>query len=742
MTSAKATTTIDSQHKTAGESREVERIEALLRSRGSALEALIVRAGAVRDRALTEIGRPGVVTYSRKVFIPLTRLCRDRCHYCVFVDTPGGLRRAGQQPYLSIAEAVAIARDGAALGCKEALITLGDRPEDRWAVAREWLDAHGMRSTLEYVHAVAAAVTAETGLLVHANPGVMSAAELSLMREVSPSQGMMLETTSSRLWATPGEPHFASPDKDPQVRLAVLKDAGDLGIPFTTGMLIGIGETLRERAQTLVALRDEHRRTGAIQEVIVQNFRAKPGTAMMSAPDAGAEDYIATVATARLVLDPSCRLQVPPNLSDPEELRRLLAAGIDDWGGVSPLTPDHVNPERPWPHVHELARLSAESGFTLRERLTVHPHFIREARESMTSRIHESLFDRVAGQADDRGLARDDALIEDLLEILGGGAEPLTDAQWAILLGASGEQLDRLCGLADLRRREQTGEAVTYVNNRNYDAAACLDDEELGAYVREAVDRGATEICVQGTRSATEQLRILRVITAAAPRLHVHAFRPPEVLAASRERGDSAGAWLHALRESGMRSMPGTAARILDDDVRARLTHDADISVQDWCDVVESAHRQGIVTTATMVFGHIETPQQQIAHLRLLADMQRQTQGFTELILMPAADVRSAQRRHDHAREARALTAVSRLMLGDTISHIQAAWPKVSTELLYALLRGGADDLGGTLLEGSIRPDAGQERGMELTNEDLRSISSAVGRPLRQRTTNYASVLP
>lgn len=374
---------------------------ALLGARGDDLEALLDIASALRDTGLRHAGRPGVITYSRKVFVPVTHLCRDRCHYCVFVQTPGKLRLAGIPPYLSPDAIVRIAERGARLGCKEALFTLGDRPEDRWPVAREWLAAQGHGSTIEYLAAVARRVTAETGLLVHMNPGVMTAAELALLKPVSPSMGMMLETTSRRLYEERGQAHFGSPDKDPAMRMQVLEDAGTARIPFTTGVLLGIGETAEERVDAMFAIRDVARRHGHVQETIVQNFRAKDATAMMHEQDLALQEYVAAVAVTRLVLGADARVQAPPNLTDARELDLLVRAGIDDWGGVSPLTPDHVNPERPWPQIDDLAALTAASGFALRERLTAHPHYVRAG----APWIDAALLPAVRALADDDGLA-------------------------------------------------------------------------------------------------------------------------------------------------------------------------------------------------------------------------------------------------------------------------------------------------------------------------------------------------
>ncbi|KSU57156.1 MULTISPECIES: 7,8-didemethyl-8-hydroxy-5-deazariboflavin synthase CofG [unclassified Gordonia (in: high G+C Gram-positive bacteria)] len=376
----------------------------LLSCAGDDLVELQSIAGALRDEGLAAVGRSRQITYSRKVFIPLTRLCRDRCHYCTFVTVPGKLARAGEGLYLELDEVVDLARRGAELGCKEALFTLGDRPEDRWPQAGEWLAERGYSSTLDYVRAAAVAVLSETGLLPHLNPGVMSLEELLRLRPVAPSMGMMLETTSRRLFTEKGQAHYGSPDKDPLVRMQVLRDAGTARVPFTTGILVGIGESLTERAESLLALADVHARGGHIQEVIVQNFRAKPDTAMRSTPDAEMTEFLAAVAVARVVLGPHMRIQAPPNLVSPAECAALIASGVDDWGGVSPLTPDHVNPERPWPHLDALAARTAESDFVLTERITAQPPYVLNGADW----IDPALTQHVAALADPvTGLAVD-----------------------------------------------------------------------------------------------------------------------------------------------------------------------------------------------------------------------------------------------------------------------------------------------------------------------------------------------
>ncbi|WP_285105275.1 7,8-didemethyl-8-hydroxy-5-deazariboflavin synthase CofG [Promicromonospora sp. MEB111] len=532
--------------------------EVLLHARGADLDRLLAVAGALRDQGLTEAGRPGVLTYSRKVFVPLTHLCQDRCHYCIFVQTPGKLAKAGISPYMSAEEVLDVARQGAALGCKEALLTLGDRPENRWPVARQWLDDHGYASTLDYVGHMARLILDETGLLPHLNPGVMSWAELQRLKPVGPSMGMMLETTSSRLWTEKGQAHFGSPDKDPALRLRVIDDAGRSRIPFTTGVLLGIGENYAERVDSILALRDAHARHGHVQEVIVQNFRAKSATAMMGAADLETQEYAAAVAVTRVLLGPGMRVQAPPNLTDAAELQLLVRAGIDDWGGVSPLTPDHVNPERPWPHIEDLARLTAEGGYTLRERLTAHPHYLREARAG-AEWLDDRLRDRVLALADDYGLARHDALLGEfpssvplsaghtprsasekgespalsgvggrlagLLSDVQGDPGGADDAAWVELLGADGTDLEELAALADQVRRERVGDAVTYAVNRNIDASLGLPPERVAELAAEAVALGATEVCVQGVpptaAGADAYLDLARAVKQGGPRLHL-----------------------------------------------------------------------------------------------------------------------------------------------------------------------------------------------------------------------------
>jgi len=813
-----------------GASLDVTEAATLLTARGAALDRLLTAAGRVRDAGLREAGRPGVVTYSRKVFIPLTRLCRDRCHYCTFATVPGRL----PAPYLSRDEVVAIARQGAAAGCKEALFTLGDRPEARWRVAREWLDAAGYESTIDYLRACAVAVLEETGLLPHLNPGVLSWQELQRLRPVAPSMGMMLETTAERLWSEPGGCHYGSPDKEPAVRLRVLADAGRVGVPFTTGILIGIGETLTERAESLFAIREVSRRYGHIQEVIIQNFRAKPDTAMRGMPDAELADLVATVAVARLVLGPQARIQAPPNLID-AEYAWLLRAGIDDWGGVSPVTPDHVNPERPWPVIEELARHTAAAGFTLRERLTIYPEYLRSPEswldprltghvaaladpagsglaneqakpvgrpwqepEAMVSTgrtdLHTSIdtigrrsdrrgdFDSVYGDWDTlRGAATpapaprsgtDPELRAGLRLAATDPAallEPKHEAAALALFEADGAALAELCRIADQVRADAVGDEVTYVVNRNINftnvcyvgcrfCAFAQRERDVDAYrlsVEEVVQRaeeawqaGATEVCLQGgidpRLPVTGYADLVRAIKARVPDLHVHAFSPMEVATAAARAGVSIRDWLTELREAGLDSIPGTAAEILDDEVRWVLTK-GKLPTSTWVEVITTAHELGLPSSATMMYGHVDHPRHWLGHFRVLAEIQDRTGGFTEFVALPFVHTNAPiylagiARPGASWRENRVVHAMARLLLHGRIRNIQCSWVKLGDAGTVELLRGGCNDLGGTLMEETISRMAGSHHGSARTVAELRRIAAAAGRPARQRTTTYGT---
>jgi FO synthase len=819
-----------------GKSLDQTEAAILLQARGDDLTTLLTHAGRVRDSGLMAAGRPGVITYSRKVFVPLTRLCRDRCAYCTFVTVPGRL----SAPFLSPDEVLSIAADGAALGCKEALFTLGDRPEARWKQAREWLDAHGYDDTLSYVRAMAIRVLEETGLLPHLNPGVLSWQDFQRLKPVAPSMGMMLETTSTRLFTERGGPHFGSPDKDPAVRLRVLQDAGRSSVPFTTGILIGIGETLAERADSIFAIRQVAREYGGIQEIIVQNFRAKADTRMRAVADADLADLAATIAVTRLVLGPSARIQAPPNLIG-DEYQLILSAGIDDWGGVSPLTPDHVNPERPWPQIDDLAGRTAAGGFELAERLTIYPGYIREPW------LDPRLATHVAALADpETGLARADVRPsglpwqepdggwandgkwratgrtdlftsidsvgrtsdrrDDFAEVYGdwkevgaridpaarndaasrpGGRAPaevlaalrsaerdpagISDAEALALLDADGPELDVLATLADDLRRQAVGDDVTYVVTRNInftnvcytgcrfcafaqrrtDADAyTLSMEQIGDRAAEAWEAGATEVCMQGgihpDLPGTAYFDIAAEVKRRCPDMHVHAFSPMEVMNGASRTGLSVREWLIRVREAGVDSLPGTAAEILDDDVRWVLTK-GKLPASAWIEVMTTAHELGIRTTSTMMYGHVDTPAHWVGHLRVLRGIQERTGGFTEFVLLPFVHASSPiylagmARPGPTRRENRAVHALARIMLHGAIDNIQCSWVKLGADVCQDVLRGGVNDLGGTLMEETISRMAGSQNGSYKTISQLAELVAPTGRRLRQRTTLYGT---
>nr|WP_242497755.1 7,8-didemethyl-8-hydroxy-5-deazariboflavin synthase CofG [Microbacterium protaetiae] len=776
---------------------DLDEAEALLRADGADFERLLEVAASLRDEGLAQAGRPGVITYSRKAFLPLTTLCRDRCHYCVFVDTPGQLAKLHKPMYMSAEQVLTVARHAQALGCKEALLTLGDRPEDRWPAARTWLDEHGYSSTLDYVAVMARLITAETGMLAHANPGVMSRAELDALRPVAPSMGMMLETTSRRLYEEPGQVHYGSPDKDPALRLRVIDDAGAARVPFTTGILVGIGESLHDRAESLIALRDAHERHGHVQEVIVQNFRAKPGTAMRDAPDAELHEYLATIAVARVVMGPRMRIQVPPNLTDSAELELLVRAGVDDWGGVSPLTADHVNPERPWPQIDQLAAHTAAAGFTLRERLTAHPEYVRDAATWIDPALREpvaALADpqtglaragfapsemaaarrRVQNSADSRETSTTgpvserigaDRLSSERRSAVGGrvdslrslndraASDPLSldDGDWEHLLLATGADLDALAQAADDVRRYTVGEAVSIVVNRNLTttgframrvadpATFTLDD--VAAIAADAQNLGATELCIQGrvpdAADPAVYLDVVRAAKAAAPGLHLHAYRPQDVWDFAERSALTLHDALHALREAGVGTVPGTGVKVLSERVRT-LVAPGDLDIDRWIQGITAAHRAGLRSTSVLFYGHVETAAERIAHLRTLRAIQDETGGFTEFvpIPLPGGDVPLVTGRSP-LDEHRAMVAASRLMLNGSIRHIQIPWTRMDRATVAALLQSGGDDLGGTLLDGRVRPQAGIEHGHELPLTDAAALAAHLFRPLRQRATDY-----
>ncbi|MFC5994668.1 bifunctional FO biosynthesis protein CofGH [Pseudonocardia hispaniensis] len=762
-----------------------------------ARRARAVRTGATGTR----------VTYSPKVFVPLTRLCRDRCGYCTFATAPAHL----PSPYLSPDEVLAIVRAGADAGCHEALFTLGEQPEDRYPAARSWLADHGYGSTLDYLVAMCRLVLDETGLLPHANAGALSQDELVRLRGVCPSQGMMVETLRGGLAA-----HRGAPDKDPARRLSTLEAAGRAGIAFTTGLLVGIGESAADRIAALVAIAASHARHGHVQEVIIQNFLPKPGTRMRDAPPCPRSEFLETIALARLLLPADVRLQAPPNLSEPDELRELLDAGIDDWGGVSPVTIDHVNPERPWPAVEVLRAATEAAGLVLAPRLTVYPRYVHDPDRWLDEGLRCAVLDR----SDAEGLARDDpgavwprrrreaaqvgtgpevvqigrrstawfagadtapALLVPapgraggaVGEVLAGvrAGQELGEAQVVTLFSARGPEAAAVARLADELRAAAVGDTVTYVRNRNinytnvcsFRCAFCgfakgplslnlrgrpylLSAEQVADRAREAWDRGATEVCLQGgihpSFDGEFYLQVTAAVHAAVPEMHIHGFTALEVTEGARRIGEPVEAYLRRLRDAGLRSLPGTAAEILDDEIRAVLCPDK-IGTDQWLEAHRAAHAVGLRSNITIMFGSVERPVHWARHLLRTRDLQRRTGGFTEFVGLPfvhmAAPIYLKQRarRGPTWREVVLMHAVARIVYHGAIDNIQASWVKAGVAGARQLLAAGANDLGGTLMDENISRAAGAVHGQELDEPTLRRIARDAGRVPRRRTTLY-----
>ncbi len=732
------------------------------------------------------------VTYSRKVFVPLTKLCRDNCGYCTFAHGP----RPGQNAYLTPEEVLEIARAGAAAGCKEALFTLGDKPEKRYPEARRELREMGFGTTIEYLAHCCRLVLEETGLLPHANPGLLSGDEVRELRHVSVSQGVMLEQASDRLLG-PNLAHWASPDKVPAKRLKTMEEAGRLGVPFTTGILIGIGETVEERVDTLLAIRGVHERYGNVQECIVQNFRAKPGTRMADWAEPTEDEMLATIALARLLLPPSVTVQAPPNLAGTRgdgapSYARYIDAGINDWGGVSPVTPDHVNPERPWPHLEELEQATEAKGYLLLERLALHPSYARDA----VTWVDERLRPGVWAAQDAEGLARTEDWAPGTTEpipsrafdearglrpskvrpsfaraLAAAGTRDLREEEIALLFTARGTEMEELCKVADGLRREVNGDEVTYVVNRNinytnqcyFRCRFCafskgpkslnlrgdpylLDTAEVARRAREAWEKGATEVCmvggIHGSFTGKNYLEYLRAVKDEVPEMHVHAFTPLEVWQGARTLGMSVEKFLVELKEAGLGTLPGTAAEVLDDEVRAIICPDK-INTAQWAEVMRKAHAVGLSATTTIMFGHVDGPVNWARHLMVLRDIQADTGGFTEFVPLPFVHMgaplflQGRSRRGPTFAESLKMHAVGRIALHGHIDNVQVSWVKLGAEGAKACLQAGCNDLGGTLMNESISRAAGAAHGQEMTPSDLEAMIREVGRTPRRRNTLY-----
>jgi FO synthase len=741
-------------------------------------------AALLRDASmLREQGHGRIISYSRKVFIPLTRLCRDSCAYCTFATTPSKV----DSPFLSPDEVLTIAQAGERANCHEALFTLGDKPELRYATARESLAKLGYATTADYLAAMCEMVLRATSLLPHVNAGVITEVEIERLRAVSVSQGIMLESASKRLCQR-GGPHFGSPDKAPQVRLAMIASAGRLQVPFTSGILIGIGETRRERIESLLALRDLNAQYGHLQEIIIQNFRAKPDTRMASATEPGLDELMWTAAVARLIFGPRMNIQVPPNLSY-DQFAVLLEAGINDWGGVSPVTPDHVNPEAPWPNLRKLERTTTAAGFHLVERLAVYPAHVHNAGRW----IHPKMRTPLLRHADAAGFVRDDdwapglalslpprnnrtrAFVSIERRVAHASTDTqLTEDEIVALFSARGNEAESIYAAADELRRRSTGNVVRYVVNRNinytnvctFKCGFCafskgrlsrqlrgepydLSFDEVARRAREAWERGATEVCMQGGinphYTGDTYLALLRAVKTEVPQMHVHAFSPLEVSQGAATLGVSVHVFLERLRDAGLGSLPGTAAEILDDEVRAIICPDK-LNARAWLDVVGAAHEVGLRTTATIMFGHVERPVYWARHLLALRNLQERTGGFTEFVPLPFVHMEAPLYARGHTRkgptwrEVKLMHAIARLALHPLITNVQASWVKLGVEGVTQLLDAGVNDLGGTLMNESISRAAGTQHGQELGPQAMESLIRSLGRVPQQRTTLYATV--
>jgi FO synthase len=743
---------------------------------------------------LRDEGHRNLISYSKKIFIPLTKLCRDFCYYCTFAEEP---KKHGRS-FMTPEEVMALVKQGEAAGCKEALLTLGDKPELRYREAREELASLGHKTTLSYLNEIAKSIVSETQLLPHINAGVMTAEDLRKLRKVSVSQGLMLESSSKRL-CEKGGPHYGSPDKIPEKRLETIMLAGIEKIPFTSGILIGIGETRLERIEALLALRKLHEQYGHLQEIIIQNFRAKADTKMFNAPEPSLEDLIWTISVARIIFGPKMNLQAPPNLSA-GNLEALVKAGINDWGGVSPLTPDHVNPEAPWPELQELTKTTAECTGRydvkkfLTERLAIYPDYAVNGEKW----LDENIRTQVLRQIDSEGLARIDSwspgmgiILPETTKVRSIISKPgiskeienlltrsKTSPEWSEndierLLCARGEGFEAVCIAANDLRKKVNGDVVTYAVNRNinytnictFRCGFCsfskgnmsdnlrgkpynLNMVEIVRRAKEAWERGATEVCLQGgihpNYTGQTYLDICKEIKTAVPGIHIHAFSPLEVWQGAKTLRLTVSEFLHRLHDAGLDTLPGTAAEVLDDEIRKIICPDK-LNTEQWLSVMRDAHDQGFRTTATLMYGHVERPLHIARHFIKLLELQRQTGGFTEFVPLPFVHMetpiflKGKARKGPTFREAVLVHAVARLVLHPYFTNIQTSWVKMGPEGVKSCLNAGANDLGGTLMNESITRAAGAVHGQEMSPEKMENIIRNIERIPRQRTTLYTT---
>lgn len=739
------------------------------------LDDLLKAASSLRDK-----GHGANVSYSRKVFVPLTQLCRNFCHYCTFAQPPKKLLSA----YLSPEEVLEVVRAGEKAGCHEVLFTLGDKPEFRYEEARNELKKLNHSTTISYLAEICALVLKETSLLPHVNPGVMTREEMAMLRKVSVSQGIMLENVSPRLM-TPGQVHYGSPDKNPAARLETIRMAGELKIPFTSGILIGIGETREERLDSLFALRELHLQYGHLQEILVQNFRAKPLTRMAKAAEPDLADHLWSIAAARLIFGAEMNIQVPPNLT-PDSYPLLLQAGLNDWGGISPVTKDFVNPEAPWPHIDHLRKHTEANGKVLVERLASYPYYCKHAHA-----WHEpTIAARVLALVDSEGFVRMDQwtvgslatppiekssstvepAVQSILDKL-QAQRPVNEEEIMILFRARSGSFSAICQAANELRKSVCGDEITYVVNRNinytnvcyFKCQFCafskgkfsenlrgkpynLDLAEVKRRTKEAFDRGATEVCMQGgihpEYTGETYLNLCRAVKEVAPEIHIHAFSPLEIWMGAKTLGLSLHDYLLQAKEAGLGTLPGTAAEILDDEVRALLCPDK-INTRQWLEVIEAAHAAHIRTTSTMMFGHMEETKSWARHLLHLRALQEKTGGITEFVPLPFVHMeapiflKGKARKGPTWRETVLMHAIARLVLHPLITNIQVSWVKLGPEGSKACLEAGANDLGGTLMNESISRAAGTAHGQEMPPHEMEALIRSIGRKPKQRTTLY-----